>query len=159
MAQYAISDSGITIFLADLHEPIPVALLDPVVSAIVHNRELDELIAHARQEILSLQYDWDDAGGAPINETTFERASDLLNRLAARALSSEEEFPLPTIRPASGGSIDLYWLEGGRTLLINIPATADAHATYSGRRGGDTAAGTIDLVRGRVSHLAAWLTE
>jgi hypothetical protein len=40
--------------------------------------------------------------------------------------------PLPTIGPGPDGSIDLYWKEQAWKLLVNIPASAEALATFYG---------------------------
>jgi hypothetical protein len=40
--------------------------------------------------------------------------------------------PIPAIGPGPKGSVDLYWATTRRKLLVNIPASKDASATFYG---------------------------
>jgi hypothetical protein len=122
---------------------------------------LDAAIETARREILALPEDWDDAASPRYDLATLDRAANVLNRMAAVALTRRSELQVPAISPASHGSIDLYWsLTHAHTLLINVPAEVGVAATYSGRKGTqNTTAGTLETQAGSVTHLTSWLIE
>lgn len=65
---------------------------------------------------------------------------------------------IPLISVADQGSIDLYWKNDERTLLINIPASPSAPASYYGQShtGTATMGGSVDTDE-FVPALAVWL--
>jgi len=53
--------------------------------------------------------------------------------------------PIPTIGPGPAGSVDLFWERNSWKLLVNIPATPDAMATfYADDRGRQRTKGSFD---------------
>jgi hypothetical protein len=125
----------------------------------LEQRDIRQAIEASRR-LLELVDDWDEEGAPAYAETTWERATSFLSRLADDAKRSvQATVGIPLISPAGGGSIDLYWESPTRTLLINIPAEEAEPASYFGR------AGQVDTISGLVStdyarrFLIAWLTQ
>lgn len=93
---------------------------------IIKEDQLKELIEHSKENILSLNDDWDGYGAEPIESETLDRAFELLRRIL-KSLWDEEIFdvPLPRIQPVPDSSIDLNWMTEDFELLVNIPANGD----------------------------------
>lgn len=67
------------------------------------------------------------------SEETLDRAVAFL-RMHIEGLWRSYGFktPIPTIGPGPDGSVDLFWEQVSWKLLVNIPATTDALATFYG---------------------------
>lgn len=89
---------------------------------------------------------------------------DTLNRSVAFLAEHNERLwrscglnlPIPTIGVGPNGSVDLYWKERTRQLLINIPANADELATFYGNEGIQKIRGSFDPKNWQYN-IAAWL--
>jgi hypothetical protein len=80
------------------------------------------------------------------SEETLDRAIAFL-RVHAEGLWRSYGFsaPIPTIGPGPNGSVDLFWEQVSWKLLVNIPATRDALATfYRDDHGRQKAKGSFD---------------
>jgi hypothetical protein len=133
--------------------------LDPrkfFVSAV--SQEMDQAISASRA-ILSLEVDPEAGITEPYTEETWDRAVKLLRSLAHLFLqASGELLPVPTIGPASDGSIDLFWKLNGLTLLINTPTDPAKNSTFFGRRlEGSKISGVLDRNDVEPLHLTGWL--
>lgn len=74
------------------------------------------------QYILQLEEDWDDAGGAKYDETTWLNAMSFLMRYA-KTLYNDFNIIInsPKIYHGPKGSIDIIWEPSAYRLVINIP--------------------------------------
>ena len=92
----------------------------------------------ASRWILDLQDNHDGEGSPGYKEETWQRAVDFVRN---NAIWLWQRFgihvELPEILPGPEGSIDLHWKSVRYDLLVNMPATASARATFYGddRRG------------------------
>jgi hypothetical protein len=106
-----------------------------------------EAAIDASRVILDLHEGWDDGAGVGYAFETWRRAT---NFVKAQAILARDwpgvRFSPPRINPADNGTIDVYWQLSDRRLLINIPAAAEAKATFYGEtRTGETIGGKVDL--------------
>ena len=114
----------------------------------------------ASRKIVRLRDNWDGDGATGYSYETWKRATDFLRSLMRLVLSETDAVhQVPRINPADQGSIDLFWKSAERELLINVPADADALASYYGQdRYGNTTSGLIHTGSKPVA-LAGWLTQ
>ncbi len=128
--------------------------------------EPEVLLAHifdaivSSQRILDLADDWDDEGSMAYNEATWRRATEFVR---SHALWVWEHLELvvdaPRITPGPEGSIDVHWEDGGRELLVNVPASPTSPITFYGDDKGET------QIKGALSGVArdhgllVWLTK
>ena len=83
--------------------------------------------------MLELEEDWDDEGGMPIDEVTFERASDFLLGYAEWLLDNKNVvIQTPEISPGPENSIDIHWRLENYRMLINIPSNPQKQAGFYG---------------------------
>ena len=122
-------------------------------------RAINDAIEDSRR-ILDLGEDWDDQGSPGYQESTWRRATGFLAEMARVARTTLGlPLPVPMISPAGGGSIDLYWRDEQRSLLVNIPSDPAELGTYYGQNDlGDTTAGQLNPASARI-HLVAWLAQ
>lgn len=115
---------------------------------------------NASREIVRLRDNWDGEGATGYSYETWKRATDFLRSLMRLVLyETDAVYQVPRINPADQGSIDLFWKKAERELLINVPADADAPASYYGQdRYGNTTSGLIHTGSPPVA-LAGWLTQ
>jgi len=86
--------------------------------------------------------DDDDPAVLLYTEETWRRAADFVRRLALHAHAQDfDQIVPPKIRPASDGSIDLFWQKGDRTLLVNFSPISIDFADYFGQSDGSEIAG------------------
>jgi hypothetical protein len=122
----------------------------------VAQRGLEAEIERSKQ-ILTLQAELASGGTTVYSEDTLHRSiaflvahSEWLRRSCGLKL------PTPAIGIGPNGSVDLYWKEPTRQLLINMPAKADELATFYGNYGIQKIRGSFDLRKLQYS-IAAWL--
>lgn len=122
-------------------------------------RQLACRIAESRT-LLQLQHDWDGEGSEPINEDTWKRAVDFLQKQATLVRSrSGLEIDAPDILPGPDASIDLHWDRKDFELLVNIPADPKKMAGFYGDdRGVIRQKGTFDPSRLNEA-LLAWFVK
>ncbi len=102
--------------------------------------------------ITGLQNDWDGEGSPGYAKETLEKAFEFIMRNIGTAAAP------PQINPGDSGSIDLYWQDENRYLLINFPPGHDEPSYYGEDRFGSTTGGAIKSTSmGR--QVAAWLLE
>jgi hypothetical protein len=121
--------------------------------------EINDIIKSSRV-MLDLEQDWDGEGASPIAESTWERAAEFMRNAASTLWTIHgRRMESPSLVPAADGSIDLHWKLPNRELLISIPASANALATYYGddRRGWNIVEGKLDTHAPNQS-LFVWLT-
>lgn len=108
--------------------------------------------------MLNIRDNWDGEGSPGYSEDTWKRAVNFL--LSMRRIAREQfqtQIAAPVISPADQGSIDVFWRNSGRNLLINIPADPMQSASYYGERNPeDTVCGTA-RVNSERPDLVAWL--
>lgn len=98
----------------------------------------------ASKDILDLKDNFDGDGSPAYDEQTWQRATDLIRTLAARSMRTGQSIAAPEINCGPSGSIDLHWEQEEFELLVNIPTSADVHATFYGDDyGADFVKGTI----------------
>jgi hypothetical protein len=112
--------------------------------AVHDNREkLRAAIARA-QSYLQQHHDSEDPDAAQLpNDITWGRVEAFLlaqSRLALQ-LGHVALLDIPFVSVADGGSVDLYWRDDERTLLINIPEDLTQPASYYGQN----VAGTVTM--------------
>lgn len=114
----------------------------------------------ASREIVNLRDNWDGEGATGYSDETWKRATDFLRSLMLLVLyETDAGRQVPRINPADQGSIDLFWKSAERQLLINVPADADAPASYYGQdRYGNTISGLMHTGSPPLA-LAGWLTQ
>lgn len=132
----------------------PVVLDDTSSSGLA---EIEDAIEGSRW-ILELPDDWDELGSPRYDEETWMRAAHLLRLLAEGAYDIfSHKLPIPRISPADENSIDLFWENPRRNLLINIPWSRKEKGSYYGSSAtAETISGTVDPDRRRLD-LIAWL--
>ena len=94
-------------------------------------RESSKVIQESRQ-LLRLRQGWDGEGALPIEEATWIRAVEFLERQARCLWDRGCVLPSPDITPVPDGSIDLHWDRPGFELLINIPRDPSSPAEFYG---------------------------
>ncbi len=117
-------------------------------------------MSRARQSLLSLEDNWDGEGAGPYLPETLDRASSFL-RLHNSSLWKHfrERMPVPTIGPGPDGSVDLFWRTDHGTLLVNVPATPNHPASYSGAdEHGQRTKGSFDSSRFNLGVIACLMT-
>lgn len=122
--------------------------------------EINEIIKASRV-MLDLEQDWDGEGASPIAESTWERAAEFMRKTASTLWTVHgRRMESPSLVPVADGGIDLHWKLPNRELLISIPASANALATYYGddTRGWNIVEGKLDTHAPSQS-LFVWLTE
>lgn len=105
----------------------------------LESESLDIAINQSIEEsrtILALQENWDEEGSPGYEESTWDRATNLVKDLAIRywELTNLWVCP-PRIMPGPDGSIDIHWNASNRELLINIPSDEESPAGYFGSGG------------------------
>lgn len=138
---------------------VPASVAGPTWNA--STDELEAILECIRQSasIAGLPVDWDDEDGPRYSQQTLDRATDFLYRLACAAYAQATWMGIPTISPADEGSIDLFWKDDARHLLINILANEHEEATYFGQnQRGDTIAGPL-LTSVNRPDLIRWLRQ
>ena len=108
--------------------------------------------------IIDLTDNWDQEGSPGYREETWKRATSFLGLQVQTARQYSWTIGVPDINPADNGSIDIFWKNEDRELLLNVPA--DEHepiAFYGDSRNGETISGQI---RGSAPalNLVAWLS-
>lgn len=93
--------------------------------------------------LLELGPDWDDAGGLPIDEDTWNKAMELLRRTITKIGAAVDTLPVPNISPCADGSIDIFWKNARFTLLVNIQSTDATPDFYAETADGLTLEGTF----------------
>jgi hypothetical protein len=129
----------------------------PITSIRDYKLTLDMI--EASKAITLLPNNWDEEGSAGYSMRTWMRATDFLRKQATLAKEEGESIGVPTISPASNGSIDIYWrqLKGG--LLLNFPENDQEPASYYGEQAkGDTISGVLSTEAARPDFIA-WLTQ
>lgn len=130
----------------------PISKVDQDYSAILNAIEISRGITH-------LHANWDGEGAQGYDVHTWERATAFLSRHSSFAQKRGYVIGVSSIAPADHGSIDIYWMDESRELLINIPADPNELGTYYGRkRTGDTISGVLNTDTFR-EDLVAWLTQ
>lgn len=109
-----------------------------------------QVAIEASRKLLELAPDWDDDGAQPISDRTWSAMAELLRGLARSAhRRSGTIIPVPSITPCSDGSIDLFWKQGGRKVLVNVKVLDSSKYSYYGEFDGqDVRGGFADLARG-----------
>jgi len=83
--------------------------------------------------ILGLNDNWDDGGAVGYSQEVWERATQLLQKLATLAFHSlGVMIDPPRILPGPDGSIDVLWKTDRYELLVNFPADPAEPASYYG---------------------------
>jgi hypothetical protein len=109
--------------------------------------EADSALALFEDEISTSKFildleDDDDPAVRPYSDVTLRRAVDFVRRLALHAHSDGfRNIEAPKIRPASSGSIDLFWEKRDATLLINYSPLEPSYAYYFGQSDGNEISG------------------
>lgn len=112
----------------------------------------------ASSRIADLTDNWDGEGSPGYAAATVERAARFLKGHWVAARREGLDIGFPRINPADSGSVDVYWSEEDRDLLVNFPS-ADGPATYfGGDAEGNTFAGEIAGEKIRLD-LIAWLGQ
>jgi hypothetical protein len=95
-----------------------------------HRQKIEAEIQRANDARVSLE----EEGEADIySQKTLDRASAFLKvHMSWSWNASGTLAPIPAIGPGPNGSVDLYWTTSRRKLLVNIPASEDASATFYG---------------------------
>src|SRR5947207_818979 len=102
--------------------------------------------------IAELEDDWDGEGSPGYSIETLDRALEFV--MGTIGTTS----PPPQINPGNAGSIDLYWENANRYLLINFPVGQGEPSYYGEDRYGSTTGGVIKSnSMGR--QVAAWLAQ
>jgi len=110
-------------------EPTSTAAVSPELSD-----ALSEVINVSRS-ILDLKDNWDEEGSPGYDESTWDRATELVRNVVADYWKCYKVWPdSPKIQPGPEGSIDINWRLGRRELLINVPANEKSPVTYFGIR-------------------------
>lgn len=145
------------VYLAAAEMDVAESMLWPVPSPI--SDQLETAIAGSR-EILDLELDPDAGIDTQYTEETWKRSVKLLQQLAESFWGDHgRSLPVPSIAPAVGGSVDLFWESEDQTLLINIPADPAKSATFYGRRRPDgKISGSLAVDDGKLRHLTGWLS-
>lgn len=83
--------------------------------------------------ILTLPDNWDDEGAVGYQQETWHRATSFL-WVCEHMYCNITTFhiPVPRITPGPDGTIDIYWKNKNRELLLNIPVSPDEHASFYG---------------------------
>ena len=97
-----------------------------------------------------LKDDWDGEGSAGYSPATLKRAHEFLIRNIGVLA------PPPQINPGDKGSIDLYWEDENRCLLINFPAGSEEPSYYGEDQSGSTTEGVIKSAS-MERQVASWL--
>jgi len=87
--------------------------------------------------IAELEDDWDGEGSPGYSSGTLNRALEFLMRNIGVLA------PPPQINPGDKGSIDLYWEDENRYLLINFPPGNEEPSYYGEDQSGSTTGGVI----------------
>ena len=104
--------------------------------------------------------EWDSVDGGSYDLTTIERVRDFLESIA---LISWETFgyqlDVPHPAPADEGSIDVFFEDADRNLLINIPQGEELVTYFGSDRSGTTIGGSLSRRHGRrdLMTIAAWI--
>jgi hypothetical protein len=120
------------------------------------DRGLESEIERAK-EVLGLQHERS-SGDALYSEDTLLRSIEFLTKQNEWLWRScGLALPVPTIGVGPSGSVDLYWKQPTKQLLVNIPAEANALATFFGNSGIQKVRGSFDPKKLQYS-IATWLT-
>ena len=109
-------------------------------------RRIKQAIQEARA-IVDLGDDWDGEGSPGYQKKTWAKAVDFTRRHLRwiRSNYGEDHAPIPVIGPGPQGAIDIHWRTDRLELLVTIPASDDAPATFYGDDyGPSTIKGSID---------------
>jgi hypothetical protein len=122
------------------------------------SEELEKAIEQSKS-ILELQVDPDSGVDVAYASQTLNRATTVLRGVAESFWNDTGSYlPVPSISPAPGGSIDVFWEAATLTLLINIPAGAEKSSTFYGRnKSGSKISGSLAPGETEVRHLTGWL--
>lgn len=109
---------------------------------------------------LAWEDDWDDEGSPAYDEAVWRRATDFLLRAATTLLERYHAVaPPPDIAHGPDGSIDIFWRDDNRVLLLNVPADVEELPTFYGRdEKGNTVKGELNLDSDG-SWLLVWATR
>lgn len=80
----------------------------------LHSASVSSIVSEAKERILRLEEDWDDAGCPAYKPETLDAAAQFLYQI------DNPEAINVRIAPASEGSIDLHWKTDKFELLINF---------------------------------------
>lgn len=140
----------------ELKEDYYVSLLAPWGRT---TQELENAIVASRA-MLEIEVDLEAGINDPYVEHTWQRATKLLRELADLFWHTNgESIPVPSIAPATEGSIDLFWELTGLALLINVPSDSSKHVTFFGRRlENSKISGVLDRMDIQPRHLTGWLS-
>ncbi|SRR5260221_4778014 len=106
-------------------------------------QEVEAEIAHAK-DILRLP-ELDDKESLYSEETLDRAVAFMKTHIEWVWRSYGTKAPIPTIGPGPHGRVDLYWEQPSWRLLVNIPATKDALATfYADDYGRQKTRGSVD---------------
>jgi len=119
-------------------EPISLArrliIRAPKQTRNIASAALEAEIKRARQEILNLPNNWDEAGASTIDRNTWEKAERFLRNTASDVFQQRgSQMPVPQILPSPDGSIDILWKNERFKLLINIFPQEKAEADFYGK--------------------------
>ena len=118
------------------------ATIEDIVNALEEKKEMVESTSMTinetgidlndiKNEILSLEDNWDGEGAKLINETTFARVEAFLERLFALSYERFNEYPeIPDISPGCKGEIEIYWRTEKFKLCIDIPEATTEPAIF-----------------------------
>lgn len=101
---------------------------------------------------------WGD-GVVPPSAATVDRAVRFVMDLLKWAEQMVVPIAAPMVDAADGASIDLYWKNGMRTLLINVPPVLEGSITFHGHSTSRGTIGGIVKPGARREDIVSWLNQ
>ncbi|HMF32841.1 MAG TPA: hypothetical protein VKK79_15560 [Candidatus Lokiarchaeia archaeon] len=92
--------------------------------------KLEQQLQEARDNLLSLEYNWDDRGAKKIEEATFQRMVEFLFDLLENIQQEGIKWELPEIYPGTKGEVLVQWKTDRFQLVIVIPEDTLEPAIY-----------------------------
>ncbi len=120
--------------------------------------EIKEAIDEAAY-ILTLEEDWDDEGGMPVDKYTFIRAAMFLINYSVWLLENHRIFlSRPQIHPGPNASVDILWRSANYRMLINVPSDVAKDVAFYGddKKNGKSIKSNVSP-EGVEEFLAIWL--